>query len=237
MSRPALHLPSPSLTPMEATRARICVCFAVMAVLLGGCAPRPSAEEAQLTAQPATAEAGGPNTLSPQERAEGWVLLFDGRTLDGWRQGSDVDWTVTGGVIRATAGEVGLLFSEETFGDVELMVEFRAAPGTNSGVFLRSPPGCRDPSRDCYEVNIAPPEHPFPTGSLVGRARAEGGGERRDWRRFLLRAAGDRIAVSLDGEELVDYRDPEPLPPGPVGLQYNRGRIEFRGVKARSLSR
>lgn len=212
---------------------RAAACALLATALVAGCAQRSGSGA---TADPPVADSGvEPNELTPSERAAGWILLFDGRTLDGWRRGSEVDWTAEGGVIRATEGEVGLLYTEEDFGDLELKVDFRAAPGTNSGVFLRSPPDCRDPAEECYEINVAPPEHPFPTGSLVARARAEGIAEGQGWRSLHLRAEGGRLTVRLDGEELVDYLDPEPLPAGPVGLQYNQGRIEFRGVKARRL--
>jgi hypothetical protein len=191
---------------VRARRGAVVLWFA----LLAGCATDPASEEE-------------------------WIALFDGHSLAGWQQGSAVDWTVADGVIRATEGEVGLLYTEEDFGDLELEVEFRAAPGTNSGVFLRSPPDCRDPSRACYEVNVAPPENPFPTGSLVGRARVEGAGEVEGWRRFRIRAMGGRITVDLDGEQLLDWVDADPLPPAPVGLQFNQGTIEFREVRARRL--
>ena len=38
------------------------------------------------------ANAAEHNTLSPQELADGWLLLFDGETTFGWRPSSEVDW-------------------------------------------------------------------------------------------------------------------------------------------------
>jgi hypothetical protein len=77
------------------------------------------------------------------------------------------------------------------WGDYELSVDFRAPSATNSGVFLRTPLEPKDPAVDCYELNIAPVENAFPTGSLVKRQRVlsvpespspnpspQGGGER-----------------------------------------------------------
>ena len=98
-----------------------------------------------------TAAAQGPNTLSNAERAAGWRLLFDGKTLSGWRGlGYDsvptAHWRVTRGSIEKIAsGNVakmpdgqpaagGDLMTIGTFHDFELSFEWRVTPGANSGV-------------------------------------------------------------------------------------------------------
>jgi hypothetical protein len=92
-----------------------------------------------------------PNTLTPAERTAGWRLLFDGRTLTGWR-GVGYDsappghWLIVDGAIEKVAsGTVpraadgrplsgGDLMTVETFGDFELTWEWKVTPGANSGV-------------------------------------------------------------------------------------------------------
>src|SRR5712692_5973408 len=91
------------------------------------------------------------NDLSAPERATGWRLLFDGRTLKGWRGlGYDsvptAHWVVVDGAIKKIAsGKVprlpdgqplngGDLMTVETFGDFELSWEWKVTPGANSGV-------------------------------------------------------------------------------------------------------
>lgn len=98
-----------------------------------------------------TAPAGRPNELSAGERAAGWRLLFDGRTLRGWRGlGSDsvptAHWVVVDGAIQKVAsGRVptlpdgqpaqgGDLMTVDAFQDFELSFEWRVTPGANSGV-------------------------------------------------------------------------------------------------------
>ena len=163
-----------------------------------------------------------------------WEELFNGRDLDGWSPQSKVDWEAKDGAIVATRGNLGLLTTRGTYRDCELEVEFRAAAGTNSGVFLATPKEVTDPATECYEVNIAPSGNPFPTGSLVGRLRHDGG-ESPDWRKLRVKVESGRVEVWLDGEKVVDYKDRKPLEAGHIGLQFNQGRVEFRNIRVRKL--
>lgn len=176
--------------------------------------------------------------LTEAEKQDGWISLFDGESLFGWDSESEVDWKVEDGAISATKGTIGLLHTRNQFGDFELKVEFKAAKGTNSGVFLRTSPVCGDagPNGDCYELNIAPPDNPFPTGSLVMLEKYSGAGESDGWRQFDIRAEGAHIQVWLDGKPVMDFTDPSPLGRGHIGLQYNQGAVAFRNIRLKPLN-
>jgi hypothetical protein len=92
-----------------------------------------------------------PNTLTGAEQKAGWRLLFDGKTLSGWRGlGYDTvptaHWIVVNGAIQKIAsGNVprvadgrplmgGDLMTVDSFADFELTFEWRVTPGANSGV-------------------------------------------------------------------------------------------------------
>ena len=104
-----------------------------------------------LPAQSRRASLGQPNQLTAAERAAGWRLLFDGRTLTGWRGvGYDTvptaHWVVVDGTIKKIAsGNVprvadgrpligGDLMTVDSFADFELSWEWKVTPGANSGV-------------------------------------------------------------------------------------------------------
>lgn len=115
--------------------------------------------------------AAEPNQLTPEQIAAGWINLFDGETLFGWTPTSDANWKVEDAAITVSEGEPGFLMTGSEFADYELHVEFKAPATTNSGVFLRTPLAPTDPAKDCFELNIAPQNNPFPTGSLVARRK------------------------------------------------------------------
>lgn len=183
--------------------------------------------------------AGEPNTLTPEEVADGWLLLFDGQTLFGWSAASKANWSVRDGAIQVSEGEKGLLHTNSQFADYELLVDFQAQADTNSGVFLRTSPvvpeGRQGVLTKCYELNIAPPANAFPTGSFVQRKKAEAVAESADWRTFRVLAQGGKFEVQLDGQSVLRYDDPAPLGRGYIGLQFNSGPVSFRNIKLRPL--
>jgi hypothetical protein len=91
------------------------------------------------------------NTLTEQEKSEGWILLFDGSTFKGWRGlgRSDIPeghWTIEEGCIKKVpSGDVPLqsdgqplqggdIMTRETFTDFELKFEWKISRAGNSGI-------------------------------------------------------------------------------------------------------
>ncbi|MDX1947375.1 MAG: DUF1080 domain-containing protein [Pirellulaceae bacterium] len=179
-----------------------------------------------------------PKPLTDEELAAGWIALFDGHSLFGWKAHSKADWQVKDGAIMVTSGEKGLLCTSVQFDNYVLKCDFRAAKDTNSGLFLRTAPvvGMDDVKTRCYELNIAPPENPFPTGSFVGRLKAKAVPERAgEWQSFEATIDGGKCIVKLNGEEVLAYTDPAPVGRGHIGLQLNSGQCEFKNIKLKPL--
>lgn len=207
-----------------------------LAMVRAVCALLPALMFAFAFQQPATAADAKLNSLSPAELDDGWILLFDGETLYGWQPASQANWRVADGVISVSEGEKGLLTTTSEFADYVLRVDFRYAEKTNSGVFLRTPAHPKDPAKDCYELNIAEPAvSPFPTGSFVNRQKGLVTPYSDGWHSYEVTAQGSRIRVVLDGREVLDYTDPQPLARGRIGLQLNSGPVEFRNIKLKPL--
>lgn len=177
------------------------------------------------------------NRLTPEEIADGWLLLFDGETLFGWKAESDANWSVQDGAIQVSEGAPGLLRTTAQFDNYVLKVDFKAAETTNSGVFLRtSPVVVRDDVKTkAYELNIAPPDNPFPTGGFVARAKAKEVKPSDEWRTFEVTLDGPQATVKLDGETVLEYTDEKKLGRGYIGLQLNSGPVQFRNVKLKPL--
>jgi hypothetical protein len=88
-----------------------------------------------------------PNDLHADEKAQGWRLLWDGKTAKGWRSaGGEAfpaqGWSLANGELAVLAkGNGGDIMTDEEFGAFELQMEFKVSAGANSGIFyfLTSP--------------------------------------------------------------------------------------------------
>ncbi len=199
--------------------------LAFAGLLAGAAAPLPAADERQ------------PNTLTPREVREGWILLFDGQSAFGWSPRGETQWQVLNGEVSPVPGTgKGLLSTNTEFGDYRLNAEFWVDGTANSGVFLRCPTAGEINAVNAYEVNIFDAHPKWPSGSIneVARTRQEVRTAGR-WNTFEMTAQGNRLVVRLNGKKTVDALDARHRR-GTVALQYNgEGVVKFRNVKLQPL--
>ena len=85
------------------------------------------------------------NTLTAEEKAAGWKLLFDGKTTDGWRgfrrdKFPEHGWAIENGAIKNLAGKGeqsqngGDIITVGQYENFEFQLEWRLSPGGNSGI-------------------------------------------------------------------------------------------------------
>lgn len=199
-----------------------------------------------------------PNTLTPRETEAGYVLLFDGRTLDGWTtSGNPAAWAVEDGAIVTKPGGGRWLRTTRMYRDFELAIDFMLTPGANSGLGLRGS-STGDPAFTGFEIQILDTHGQTPTTTncgavynaiapLVMAVHPPG-----EWNTYEVRLVGDTLDVKLNGQvihngEKLDDRGythtpdrPNPLrdrvPTGYIALQEHGQVVKFRNIKIRDLS-
>ncbi len=81
------------------------------------------------------------NTLSPVERKAGWQLLFDGKTLTGWRGYKKPEigaaWKAVDGALTLDGPGGGDIMTDQEFSDFELTLDWKISEGGNSGLMYR----------------------------------------------------------------------------------------------------
>ncbi|HEU4533882.1 MAG TPA: DUF1080 domain-containing protein [Polyangiaceae bacterium] len=210
--------------------------------------------------------APGANGLTEQETAEGFRLLFDGRTTAGWRgrrgEATPPGWRVLGGALTRV-GSGGDLVTVEQFDDFELAIDWRVAPGANSGIFFRVREGAESAYRSGPEFQVLDdaghPDGAVPetsAGANYGlhapsRAVARPAGE---WNTARIVARGAHVEHWLNGVKIVEYElgdadwlarvraskfaewpDYGRSPRGHIVLQDHGDAVAFRNVKLRPL--
>lgn len=166
---------------------------------------------------------------------EGYVSLFDGKTLTGWTQEGAAQWKVSDGAISTDGANSGWLRSNGSYSNFILKLEFKTAADGNSGVFLRS--AKEGPAHETgYELQIFDQHPKFTTGSLVNHAVAKKATfKANEWNAYEVTVMGDRFIVNLNGEQVLDARDSK-AKSGHVGLQVNKDKpIAFRNMRIKEI--
>lgn len=114
--------------------------ISMTAGLFSGCGPASTSEnsiESKTPSETALSAMPAPNALSDQEKEEGWQLLFDGNTTQGWHaylKKEPPAWEVREGMLF-TPGKRGDIVTDREFENFELLVEWKIEGQGNSGIF------------------------------------------------------------------------------------------------------
>ena len=162
----------------------------------------------------------------------GWIVLFDGKSLDNWNQIGDANWRIEDGAAVADKGN-GFLVSKSSYGDFQLRAEFWVDDAANSGIFIR----CTDPAKvggaTAYEVNIwdQRPDPTYGTGAIVDVAKVspmpKAAGR---WNVYEIAAKGSTFTVTLNGQKTVDGAQDSKFANGRIALQHGLGLKDDKGV-------
>jgi len=221
---------------------------------------------ASMACSPAERAQSQVNTLTEVERSAGWRLLFDGKTTGGWR-GYHMDsmpsgWQAVDGALTRV-GEGADLITREQFADFELSVEWKVAPGGNSGVMYRiteeydysykSGPEMQVLDDAAHRDGLSPLTaagsnyalHPAPAGVVKPAG---------EWNLARIVVNGNHVEHWLNGQKVVEYEFLSPdwealvkqskfvewpnygrAKQGHIGLQDHGDWVAYRNVKIRVL--
>ena len=189
------------------------------------------------------------------EKMEGYELLFNGESLDGW-VGNKTDYVVEDGmiVIYPDRGGKGNLFTEKEYANFIFRFEFQLTPGANNGLGIRAPlegdaayVGMELQILDNTAEKYAELHEYQYHGSVYGVIPAKRGFLKPvgEWNQQEVIANGDSITVVLNGEVIVNGDIKEARKGGTLdgkkhkGLKNKKGHIGFLGhgdlVKFRSI--
>jgi hypothetical protein len=208
-----------------------------------------------LTACAQTAPTRTMNTLTAEETAQGWQLLFDGQSLTNW-QASDApgSFSVKNGAIVVKGPRSHLFYmgpvADHDFRNFELKIDVLTFPKANSGVYFHTEwQAVGWPSKG-YEVQVNNSHSdPSRTGGLWGvRDFKDVVTGDHEWLTLVIRVQGKRVVTTIDGKPVVDYTE-EANPPRGKGLEQRLlksgtfalqghdpgSEVHFRNIKVRLL--
>ena len=169
-----------------------------------------------------------PNTLSNREIKDGWTLLWDGKSFNGWRgiyknEIPSHGWIIENGTLICLGNEMpdslkgGDIITDKKYGSFELKCEFKIADKGNSGIkyfvneSLKSSPGhglgLEYAILDNENWPYDKPDYNRTCGSLYDLVRAPENAKIRskgDWNESLIIVNGNHIEHWLNGTKTVD---------------------------------
>jgi len=193
--------------------------------------------------------------LTPEEKAEGFTALFNGRNLDNWT-GNKESYVVEDGmiVIKPENGSGGNLYTEKEYADFVFRFEFQLTPAANNGLGIRAPLE-GDAAYAGMELQILDDTAPvYATlqpyqyhGSVYGVIPSRRGFQNPvgEWNYQEVYVKGTEIKITLNGTVIVDGDIAGPRDNGTMdhndhpGLKNETGHIGFLGhgsvVKFRNI--
>ncbi len=174
-------------------------------------------------------EPGHDNVLTAEEKAAGWSLLFDGRTLDGWMTSSKTPSKVPvrDGAINPHGCGGYMMIHEKVWGDFDLSLDFKISPRCNSGVFVRTFPLEPRPGKDVgfngLEIAIDDTKDAdlHDTGAIYDLVKPSKNAMKPagEWNHLEITCDGPRVVVRVNGERvssmnLDEWTEPNKRPDG-----------------------
>ncbi|MBN2216282.1 MAG: DUF1080 domain-containing protein, partial [Pirellulales bacterium] len=182
---------------------------------------------------------------------EGFVALFDGKTLDGWiKRGGGATYAVEDGTIVGRVGPGGNTFlcTPKQYADFVLKLDLKLDVPFNSGIQFRS--HARKNGRVFgYQCEVDPSARAW-SGGIFDEARrgwlapmdkneaARKAFRLDDWNEYVIRAVGPRIQTWVNGVPCADLTDAKDAK-GFIALQVHaarKGQIRWRNIRIKELN-
>jgi len=153
------------------------------------------------------------NELSDLEKKDGWILLFDGKTLNGWMTSSEKPskTPVDDGCINPHKCGGYMMIHEKMWENYALKLDFKISPKCNSGVFVRTSSLKPRPGKDVgfngIEVAIDDTKSAgyHDTGALYDLVKPTKNAMKPagEWNQMTITCFKNEITVELNGETVV----------------------------------
>jgi hypothetical protein len=188
----------------------------------------------------------------------GFTSIFNGKDFTGWRGPID-NYEVRDGTIVCKPGKGGTIYTEETYDDFIVQLEFKLPPGGNNGLAIRYPGSGDTAYLGMCELQVLDSEHPKYArldprqyhGSAYGMVAAKRGSLKPtgEWNFQQVTVRGSTIRVELNGTEILscdlskvtEYMGGHPHPgkdrsTGHFGFAGHSDPVQFRNIAIRRLT-
>jgi hypothetical protein len=147
---------------------------------------------------------------------KGWVSLFDGKSLNGWKVGENAStFSVDSGMIIVHGKTAHLFYDgkvlDHSFKNFEFKADVKTMPGANSGIYFHTQYQQASWPEKGYEVQVNNSHTDWRrTGSLYGIMDVkEQYIKDNEWFTEYIKVEGKRVIIKLNDKIVVDYTEPD----------------------------
>jgi hypothetical protein len=154
---------------------------------------------------------------------DGWISLFNGADLEGWKASEGVEWKVENGEI-VTPPKRSHLFTDKEFKNFEFKADCLTKPGSNSGLYFHTKYEDTFPNTG-FEVQVNQTQgDPVKSGSLYNLVKVFSSPVKDDeWYTYHVTVKGQQVIVRINDKALFEYVEP----PGVTGTRNKLGKGSF----------
>ena len=174
---------------------------------------------------------------------KGWMSLFDGKSLDGWKVGENAaTFSVQDGAIVAHGNTAHLFYegpvNDHNFTNFEFKAQVMTEPGSNSGIYFHTQYQEGGWPEKGYEVQVNNSHTDWRrTGSLYGiQDVKEVYVKDNEWYTESFTVQGKHIVIKINDRVVVDYTEPDNLKKeGAIGRWISNGTFALQGHDPNSI--
>ncbi len=180
----------------------------------------------------------------PRLQDNGWVSLFDGKSLAGWKVGDNAaTFSVDSGMIIVHGNTAHLFYEGDVhqhhFKDFEFKADVKTMPGANSGIYFHTDFQQGGWPAKGYEVQVNNSHTDWRrTGSLYGIDDVkEVYVKDNEWFTEYIKVQGKRVIIKLNNKTVVDYTEPDNVqrPPDQLQKVISSGTFALQGHDPKSI--
>ena len=185
-----------------------------------------------------------PHTMTRLQAQDGWVSLFDGKSLDGWKVGENAStFKVEDGAIVVFGPRAHLYYvgpvNDHVFTNFEWKADVMTFPGANSGMYFHTEYQEGGWPQKGYEVQVNNSHtDPIRTGSLYNITNVMNTAPAKDneWFTQHIIVQGKKVTIKVNGKTTVEYTEPEGVsrPADMKGRLIDKGTFAFQGHDPKS---
>ncbi|HRO45224.1 DUF1080 domain-containing protein [Agriterribacter sp.] len=180
---------------------------------------------------------------SKDSHSDQWISLFDGKSMDGWKESEGPSFSIENGAIKVAGKRSHLYYvgpvNDHNFKDFEIRMQVMTRANSNSGVYFHTRFQQKGFPDDGFEVQVNNSHRDWKrTAGLYDiKDTAATFVKDDEWFELGIRVEGKHVITRINGQTIIDWTEPENAvaPKGHPGRLIKPGTFAFQAHDPNSV--